>query len=712
MLNNTFNLGPQWNGSPKLITQNQLFSTTQGILSTIKTPSTVTLSTYTLLTTQLLQASTISTGTFLANVFGVDTINASTINANRVNTNSISSMFYTGGRMTVSSMSTGTIYAGNIITNTLSTNLVSTGTINAGNIITNTLSTNSISTQSIISELGEFTYGVNSPNATFTGLTVASANITSLTGGSSGTNGTFADLTVNNNAVFNNSITDFKRHTLSNVDTIHSGGSGVNLSNITMRATNALLGYGGNIEFEANQGSLVAANSVVTLKAKNGNRGKIVLDAEPGYAGIQGEINLTATGGTPPSATSLGGRIHLSATTPNPITTVSPSYVLQTADSILAYAGALTPISGNYGYNYQQGLNGVNIVAGTVATIPNVPGTVYLYGTNLAGTGNSGGVRIGNGLSVDTIYPLPSGFISPAYDLILKGNSAGNRVSLSNVRNIQGEGGDFTGFYTMFTSNISADYFRGVSTLTNSISTASLQVSSINGFQFQGGPIGNFSSITAGSGNFSSLTTSSLQLVNNPAFSMRQVFASTTTQEFKFISSATNNILSTSITLTSASLPEISLINDQIFNNGNISYWASTICVAQPTDLTVLTNTLGALGPGPNTGGLILYRNSSGVPLAIYYQTSVGQSGITIPQNATYEFSWANSSATYWDVNTNPTLAGGTYGTSFSIIQNYNNTKLTTPDIITLDAPLVNVTGTFGDIDIINANVTTATINQ
>jgi hypothetical protein len=702
MLNNTLNLGPQWNGSPKLITQNQLTSTTSGILKDVTGISTLTVSTFITLTTQSFRASTISTGTFTANIFAVDTINA-----NRVNTNSISSMFFTGGRMTVSSLSTGSMYTGFISTTSL-----------------------------------------YSSNATFSNATIDSATIPNITGnltgnltgdvtGSiNGNNGTFNNLTVNNSATFNNAITDFKRHTLSNVNTIHSGGCNLLTSNITLIATNAIDGIGKGIAFEANEGSLVAANARVLLRAKNGNRGLIELDSLPGYAGIQGEINLKATGGSPAGVTPLGGRIHLSATNPNSLTSVSPSYVLQTADSILAYAGGLSPISGNYGYNYQQGLNGVNIVAGTVATIPNVLGTVYLYGTNLSGTGNSGGVRISNGLSVDVIYPYPTGFISPDYDLILKGNTAGNKVSLSNVRNIQGDGGDFTGFYTLFTSNISANYLtaNSISTATMNVSSifssnistnfitsvssmatsfyaSSLRVSTINGFVFLG-PAGNYSTITAGAGNFSSLTTSSLQLVNNPAFSMRQVFVSTTTQPFSFISSATNNILSTSVTLTSATLPEIGLVNEQIFNNGNISYWASTICVAQPTDLSFLTNTLGALGPGPNTGGLILYKNVSGVPLGIRFQSDVGPTTLIIPQNSNYQFAWSNSSATYWDVTTNPTLAGGTYGTSFSIIQNYNNTKLTSPDIITLDAPLVNVSGTLGDIDIINANVTTATINQ
>jgi hypothetical protein len=553
---------------------------------------------------------------------------------------------------------------------------------------------------------------VNTIGATtgnFTNLGAATANITSLNGGTSGVNGTFADLTVNNNARFNNNVTDFTHKTLSNVDTIHSGSNSALVGcNLNLRATNALLGYGPNVEFEANQGSLVAAESVVTLKAKNGNRGKISLEADPGYAGIQGEINLTATGGSPAGVTTLGGRIHLDATNPTSLTSASPSYVLQTADSILAYAGGLSPIAGNYGYNYQQGLNGVNIVAGTAATIPNVPGTVYLYGTNAAGTGNSGGVRITNGLSVDTIFPYPTGFITPSYDLILKGNSAGNKVSLSNVRNIQSDGGDLTGFYTAFSSNIDSQVLRTSNfTTSNTGFISSLTVNELIAPSF----ILSYDSVStnklsSGIAFINAATVNKLTLPNTPTFSIEQQFFSTSLGNFNTINNATNNILSTSISLTTASLPEINLINNQVFNNANINYWASTIVVAQTTDQSVLSNTLASIAP--NTGRLV-YRNLSGVPLVIYAPYSGGTTGLVIPQNSNWGFTFSGS---YWDVNQNPTDVGGTYGTSFSMFQNYNNTTLKTPDILTLDAAVVNVTGTLGNTAITTANITQATINQ
>lgn len=529
-------------------------------------------------------------------------------------------------------------------------------------------------------------------------------NFTNITGSING-DGTFANLTVNNSATFNNTITNFTYKTLSNVQNINSGTGALIGCNLNLTATNALNGTAPLVNLEANQGANVATNSEVTLLAQNGNRGKIMLDARPGYgAAIQGEIELKATGGSPPlGAPTLGGRILLNATNPTPLTSISPSYVLTTADSILSYAGGLTPLSGNYGYNYQQGLNGVNIVAGTVATIPNVPGTIYMYGTNLAGTGNSGGVRVQNGISVDTIYPYPTGFTTPAYDLILRGNAAGNKVTLSNVRTIQSDGGDLTGFNTAYSSNIDSQVIRTNNfTASNTAYISSLTVDDII-FSRQ---IEDFSILNVSSLFASTATIRKIILPNTPTYSIEQQFFSTSLGNFNTISSATNNVLSTSIQLTTASLPEISLINNQIFNNANINYWASTIVVAGATDQPILSNTLG--GISPNTGRLV-YRNLSGVPLVIYAPYNGGTTGLVIPQNSNWGFTYNGS---YWDVNQNPTDIGGTYGTSFSLFQNYNNTIFKTPDIITLDSAVVNITGTLGDTDITTATIGTATINQ
>ena len=177
--------------------------------------------------------------------------------------------------------STNTIFAKNLSTNAISTNLIYAGTILASALSTNFMSTNTLTAGNTTlrgtlnmcnNDITNVDF-IGAVEAVINSLNVTTATITSLTGGTSGTNGTFADLTVNNNARFNNTVTDFTYKSISNVQNIYSGTGSVSGCNLNLYGCNALLGYGKNIEFDANQGSLVAAESVVTLKARNGNRG-------------------------------------------------------------------------------------------------------------------------------------------------------------------------------------------------------------------------------------------------------------------------------------------------------------------------------------------------------------------------------------------------------------------------------------------------------
>lgn len=331
--------------------------------------------------------------------------------------------------------------------------LANISTLNAG-----TLSCGSISTNTITANVGIF--------STFVGnVVVPTGNFSNITTGG---------LTVNCNAVLNSNIS-FQNltqqgvfglaNTFSGLTTFTAAVTGTfftasnyfvgplfsNTGDMTVRSQRNLQLYGcnaltcdslGTTVITNNVGSNIGLNSLIRINAKNGNRGRIEVTADAGYLGIQGEVAITANAGTVPvTGPTFGGRVSLnagSAGVPSASNIFYPSYVLQTADSILSYAGPLTPITGIYGYNYLQGSLGVNIVAGSASSIPNVPGTVYLYGLNPAGAGNSGGVRILNGASIDTIYPYPTGFVGPSNDLRLTGNAAGNMVSLSNVRNIYG----------------------------------------------------------------------------------------------------------------------------------------------------------------------------------------------------------------------------------------------------------------------------------
>jgi hypothetical protein len=320
-------------------------------------------------------------------------------------------------------------------------------------------------------------------------------------------------------------ISDFTANT-TNVGT--GNVNQLNATNATISGTttvNEVRGVNGFINAEAAnririrvQGSSdVFSSPELDLEAGGGNRGIVKVIANPGSGGVQGEVTISAKGGTA-AGYATGGLLNLTAERGSAVLgTANTSRVGIAADSITSYAGGPTPFAGLLGYNFLYGLLGVNIVAATPPTLPNVPGTVYLYGLNPLGFGSSGGVRVQNGMSIDYITPYPQGFIAPEYDLIIKGNPAGQKVTLSNVRYIFGDGTIATGFADLLTTNLSATNLNG----TNIFGT------NILGSNFNG-ELGNISSLISLSSingvsyppiiptlsTFNQLFTSSLQAQN------------------------------------------------------------------------------------------------------------------------------------------------------------------------------------------------------
>jgi hypothetical protein len=328
-----------------------------------------------------------------------------------------------------------------------------------------------------ISSLGVSTLTTNSvviPTGTFSNLTATNINTTNITAVA----GSISDFGANSANIGSANITS------------------INATNATISGTltqNEVRGVNGFINEEAANririrvlgSSDVFSSPELDLEAGGGNRGIVNLIANPGFAGIQGEVNIKAKGGSAVGY-ATGGLLNLTAERGTSVLgTASYSRVGIAADSITSYAGGPTPFAGVYGYNFMYGLLGVNLVAGTPPTLPNVAGTVYLYGLNPLGTGSSGGVRINNGLSVDVLYPYPQGFIAPEYDLIIRGNPAGQKVTLSNVRYIFGDNALLTGFTDVNTTNLFAANLQGTSILGSNITGSNINalignISSLN----------------------------------------------------------------------------------------------------------------------------------------------------------------------------------------------------------------------------------------
>lgn len=207
--------------------------------------------------------------------------------------------------------------------------------------------------------------------------------------------------------------------------------------------------------------------SKILLDAKNGSGGEIELKAESSVTGsIGGKVTITADGGSTAGLV-YGGLVEITANSGGILPTGFTSAIKMSAASVLSYAGAVSPFGSLAGFNFVYGTGGVNICAGTPPVLPNVPGSVYLTG-DIGLLGSAGGVRIENGLSADFITPLPlSG------DLIVRGNPAGDKVQLSNVRSL-GMEGDITGLGSItMNGNIGTVQtltFSGVGAISNLVS--------------------------------------------------------------------------------------------------------------------------------------------------------------------------------------------------------------------------------------------------
>jgi len=589
-------------------------------------------------------------------------------------------------------------------------NLPTGSTMNVSTLIVSSFTTlyAQLLNASTINSLNLSTGSLTAKNASLSGtLNMSNNNITNVnTIGA--TTGNFTSLTGNLNGNVSGDLTGNVIGNISNANLTVNGKYSINETADVGTAVVDYANYGTvNITGKGGLGGIVhltadvaAANnpaatvSQVTVEAK-GNYGFYTPVPTPGYTPRGGLISIVARQGLTPIApiTSqlLGnGEIDLTAYSYNLV----PGLIKLSAGANSMYAGPVSPITGLLGNNYIYATVANTICAGSPpGVVPTFPGTNFIFG--------SVGTSINNNLYTDNIYNYGNITTGVYSNLVISATNSKD-VLLNNVRTlymqntpiIDGAGtGTIDNFLNVNSSNLNINQTGFISSLTVNDIIFSRQMEDFS--------ILNVSSLFA-----STATIRKIILPNTPTYSIEQQFFSTSLGNFNTISSATNNILSTSIQLTTASLPEISFVNNQVFNNANIGYWASTIVVAQTTDQPILSNTLA--GISPNTGRLV-YRNLSGVPLVIYAPYNGGTTGLVIPQNSNWGFTYNGS---YWDVNQNPADVGGTYGTSFSLFQNYNTTTLKTPDILSLDAPLVNITGSLGNTSITTANITTATINQ
>jgi len=276
------------------------------------------------------------------------------------------------------------------------------------------------------------------------------------------------------NAGSNYSITGAKNITaINNV----SGGTGtftsqvvtpvvISASNLSVSATSNLTQYCGT----------TLCNNAPTISNSFNNTYNIFGDKGSDYTdfcytnisnkgGKGGSINFVADagqvniGGTDYG---IGGQINLTANSPLIFPYNLTSAIKLSAASVLSYAGAVTPLGSLAGYNYIQGTLGVNIVAGSVSSIPNTAGTIYLYGAN--------GTKLQNSLYVDAISNYPGSNLNIHPDSSQWTDMTRVQyIGMGNNPKIDGGGGttsiisNFAGVIASNITGLSGGYFPAIS---------------------------------------------------------------------------------------------------------------------------------------------------------------------------------------------------------------------------------------------------------
>ena len=406
-------------------------------------------------------ASSILTWSYYPALSNVDMNNKSLIGA--ANVQATTGSFY--DITAVNQVVTSNIFATALFLSTVSSQTTNANLIKAGEVSTLVLKANSAQIKGTITAAQA---DVTTVNAT----TVTAANFaTTVTGTVTADNANFKALSVTESASFagtrpnfttginSSGANNFNNQSIDNAPNINTQGN----QSMTIASANGMdLTAPTRIQLLVDGGNDIGSFKPINLIAGNGNRGQVNITGNPGYpvpATPQtfGEVNIVANGGGSLTTYATGGSVNITANTGSSplLGTVSYSAIKLNAAGITSYAGFASPAIAVPGYNLIQGTLGIELIAGSVPGLPSVPGTIYLYGaTGVAQT--TGGVRCQNGLGIDFIVPYPQGFNTQPYDLIISGNGVGQKVTLSNVRILQSDGGTASGFTSMTTSNFQA----------------------------------------------------------------------------------------------------------------------------------------------------------------------------------------------------------------------------------------------------------------
>jgi hypothetical protein len=409
---------------------------------------------------------------------------------------------------------------------------------------------------------------------------------------------------------------------------------------------------------------------------------------------VSGAITGTTIGGTAITGTSLN-------TGSGAITGGVGSFTNTTASGSATVNNGLTVVAGGAiinGATNIDTLNGVNLTYTnanlTTATIPTA---------NITNT-NTGKVNAGAGTLALTYGSITFNGSPYAPTAGTSSDPTFNSISTSKISTAQVFLSSINGYAYVPGGSISQDpTFNSIST--NTISTAQVFLSSLNGVAY----VPNQSTFT----NFtvSSLKASTISITGGLFFStigsnpdITHIFTSTTSANYDAVSSITNNILNYQMNLTS--LPESFDMGGFLdITNGNRSLWFHKTIIYSGGYTPGQNPTLNLVG-AVNSGDYFDIRNTSAtLGLSVWNPYESGGFVMNILPGQFYRFTYTTS----WAATANPTQTVQTTSNLLSLVQGWNNTIISTNNILTINAGLTNIIG-FAQLG--NTNITDLTAVQ
>jgi len=421
--------------------------------------------------------------------------------------------------------------------------------------------------------------------------------------------------------------------------------------------------------------------------------------------------------------------------------------------------GGTTLLGATRGTGLFRITNGVGANVATIDTAGAITGTSLAISgaATVSGAASAGSLAItnsatiGNGLSVaggtTLVGTTTAGLVQGTTATFTNANATNATFTNANLTNTNtgiinaGSGSlaltygsiSFNGSPYAPTAGTSSDpTFNSIST--NKISTAEVFLSSINGIEYiPGGSlppgivstpnliglvstpnlIGLLSTYVSTFTNFtvSSLRASTVSITGGLLFSttganydITNIFTSTTSASYDAVSSITNNIFNYQMNLTSLPVSfdmggflDITAANRALWLNKTVIYSGAFTPGQNPT-----LNLVGAV----NSGDYFDVRNTSATfVLAVWNPYESGGFVMNILPGQFYRFTYTTS----WAAAANPTQTAQTSLNTFSLVQGWNNTILSTNNILSLNAGLTNIIG-FAQLG--NTNITDLTAVQ